>query len=376
MSYETQRDRILVFLTKIIDMPDFAFRVSAFVKLGSYLRSLNSSNQLAVADKNIKEKLDSLEEIIQDLYHFNGWFTEANVRQMLVAMGNSLEEPKLLKWLSNYQPQIEAIKVEKAVAVVLAGNIPAVGFHDFLSVLMSGNKLLAKLSSNDQKLLPAIAELLLAIEPRFESLITFTKETLKNFDAVIATGSNNSSRYFDYYFGKYPHIIRQNRNGVALLSGKETTSDFEGLADDIFSYFGLGCRNVSKIFVPEGYDFSSLLQVFTEKQSIIENSKYFNNYEYNKALFLVNSQPHFDTGNVLLVEEEQIASPVSVVNYEYYQDEQTLKKLFNQNKAQIQCVVSDGGSYGNSILFGKSQQPELWDYADGVDTMQFLLSLK
>ena len=356
-------------------MPELSKRVSSFEKLGLIFRSLDNSSQDVELTNNEKEKFNSLEDIVCNEFHFNGWFIEANVRQMLLAVGKSLEKQKLEKWLSTYLPSLETKKEGITIAVVMAGNIPAVGFHDFLTVLISGNKLLAKLSSDDEKLLPAIAELLIAIEPDFENKIEFTNNQIKSFDAVIATGSDNSSRYFQYYFGKYPNIIRKNRNGIAVLSGNETALELEGLADDIFFYYGLGCRNVSKIFVPHGYDLNTLLDVLSERKKIVENNKYFNNYEYNKAIFLVNSREHFDTGTVLLVEEEQIASPVSVLNFEYYTDEHALTKRLILDTDKIQCVVSNLDSIPEKVPFGKSQQPELWDYADGVDTMEFILGL-
>ena len=257
----------------------------------------------------------------------------------------------------------------------MAGNIPAVGFHDFLSVLITENKLLAKLSTDDDKLIPAISELLISIEPEFKPNIKFTTAPLKSFDAVIATGSNNTSRYFDYYFSAYPHIIRKNRNGIAVISGNESEIELDGLASDIFNYYGLGCRNVSKVFVPENYDFSRLLEVLGKRENVIENHKYFNNYEYNKAIFLVNGRKHFDAGNILLVEDTTIASPISVLNYEFYNNIGEAKKIIEMDADKIQCIVTNNEAFPDRILFGKSQQPELWDYADGVDTVEFLLNL-
>ncbi len=356
-------------------MPKLSRRIDAFVKLGHYLRSLNSRNNNIDAAESERKCLKNLEETVRNAPAYNGWFTDPNVRQMLVALGESLEKQKLEKWLNQYLPKLAEEREEKTIAVVMAGNIPAVGFHDFLSVLISGNKLLAKLSSDDEKLLPAIAELLIAIEPGFTGKIEFTSNQIKSFDAVIATGSDNSSRYFEYYFGKYPNIIRKNRNGVAIITGDETDQDLEALADDIFQYYGLGCRNVSKIFVPNDYDFNPLLDILSEQKTIIENNKYFNNYEYNKAIFLVNSREHFDAGTVLLVEEEKIASPVSVLNFEYYKEENVLRNHLILDADKIQCVVSNSDSIPDKVAFGKSQQPELWDYADGVDTVEFLLGL-
>jgi hypothetical protein len=257
----------------------------------------------------------------------------------------------------------------------MAGNVPLVGFHDLLCVLISGNKLLAKLSSDDNKMLPAIVDLLVQINPGFKDLVKVTDGKMEKFDAVIATGSNNTSRYFDYYFGKYPNIIRKNRNGVAVLTGTESQVELEGLADDIFLYYGLGCRNVSKLYLPKDYDLIKLMQVLEFRKSISENHKYFNNYEYNKAIYLVNGTNHFDAGNLILTENESIASPVSVVFYEFYEDLEKLKNSLSLISDKIQCIVSKETFGKNTVQFGKSQEPALWDYADGVDTMEFLLSL-
>ena len=367
---------LCIFAAKVEAMLNLSQRLTAFVKLGLLLKSFEGRNQAVIFDNIEKEKFETLKETVKNAQHHNGWFVEENVRQMLAALGESLEKEKLEKWVSNYLPALEKDQEERTIAVVMAGNIPVVGFHDFLSVLLSGNKLLAKLSSDDEKLLPAIADLLASIEPAFKSKVAFTNSQIKDFDAVIATGSDNSSRYFQYYFGKYPNIIRKNRNGVAVLKGDETAQDLEGLADDIFSFYGLGCRNVSKIFVPDNYDFNLLLDSLSERKDVIENHKYFNNYEYNKAIFLVNTRTHFDAGTLLLVEEEKIASPVSVLHYEYYNKEQYLHNRLTIEADKIQCVISGSDAIPNSLPFGKSQQPELWDYADGVDTMAFLLALK
>jgi len=351
-------------------------RIAAFERLGSLLKSVGEKDgQVKIADTEVIDKYHKLNNLCADLARYNTWFDEAHVRRMMFALGESLEEDKLRRWAGRYEPRISAGDKKKVVGVVMAGNVPAVGFHDFLSVLISGHQLLAKLSSNDDKLLPAIAELLFAIEPAFEDRVTFTQGVLKPFGAVIATGSNNTSRYFDYYFSSYPHIIRRNRNGVAMLSGNEKENELQGLADDIFLFYGLGCRNVSKIFVPENYDFNLLLHVVESREEVMENHKYFNNYEYNKAIFLVNGTSHFDTGNLLVTENVAVASPVSVLHYEYYKTTDDLKVLLETDSEKIQCVVGNPNIKEGVVPFGKSQQPELWDYADGVDTMEFLSNL-
>ncbi len=347
----------------------------SFVKLGHFLRSFDGHTPKPAMTEREQEKFVELEQIVRELYRYNGWFVEENVRRMLVSLGVSLQEEEMDAWLNAYQPKLSAKRPVKTIAVIMAGNIPAVGFHDFMTVLISGNKLLAKLSSGDEKLLPALAELLFAIDPELENRVEFASGPLKGFDAVIATGSNNSSRYFRHYFDQYPHIIRKNRNGIAVLTGKETRTELEALADDIFSYYGLGCRNVSKIFVPADYDFSPLLDVLAAREAVTENHKYFNNYEYNKAVFLINGRKHFDTGTVLVAEDRQLSSPVSVLHYEYYGDNSQLRTRLLPESEDIQCIVSSMESWPGIIPFGKSQQPGLADYADGVDTLSFLLGL-
>lgn len=344
--------------------------MDAFDRLGKALR-MAFGNEPADFSPNEMEKIERLKKEVRDARQFNAWFTEEFTKNALLALGNSLKRSALEKWVSAYDLSPEK---QKTIGVVMAGNVPAVGFHDFLSVLISGHRLLAKLSSDDNRLLPAIAELLIAIEPDFKRVIHFAEDRLHHFDAIIATGSNNTSRYFEYYFGKYPHIIRKNRNGIAVLDGRETKEQLEGLADDIFLYYGMGCRNVSKVFVPADYNFTPLLDVLAQRKSIIENHKYFNNYEYNKAIFLVNSRNHFDTGNLLMVEDERIPSAVSVVHYDFYHDLPSLRNHLMVQRNKIQCVLSQL-PLQNAFPLGKSQEPELWDYADGVDTLDFLQRL-
>ncbi len=351
---------------------DLEKRLQAFIRLGMALRSA-FGNESAAFPAAAYDKIEALKTKAASAQHQNGWFVEEMVCHGLQALGESLREEKLRKWVLAYT--IEAVPVPRTVGVVMAGNVPAVGFHDFLSVLISGHKILARLSSDDSELLPAMADLLLCFEPEFKNYITFTDSTLRDFDAVIATGSNNTSRYFEYYFGKYPNIIRKNRNGVAVLTGNESTATLKALADDIFLYFGLGCRNVAKLFLPQGYDFNPLLEVLAQRTAIAQHHKYFNNYEYNKAIYLVNKRPHLDTGNLLLVEDEQNSSPVGVLFYEYFASEGGLRNILMVRKDQIQCVMSEAGFLSGAIRPGRSQQPELWDYADGVDTLEFLLNL-
>ena len=304
-------------------------------------------------------------------YQYNAWFTPENVLKAVTNIGRMLNQADLTTWLNNYNLD-ENITPQK-IGLILAGNIPLVGFHDVLCVLVTGNIALIKSSSNDARLIKHVLQLLEEIEPRFNDQYSFV-ERLKDFDAVIATGSNNTSRYFEYYFGKVPHIIRKNRSSVALLTGNETPEQIVELGHDIFDYYGLGCRNVSKLLLPAGYDFHLLYEPLEAYQDVINHHKYSNNYSYNRSIYLVNSDKHLDNGFLLLKEDKKLASPLGVLFYEYYDDLQAAQNLLNEESDSIQCIVSAVPlKVKNQVVsFGISQQPALWDYADGIDTMKFL----
>lgn len=304
----------------------------------------------------------------------NPWFTQANLHYALSEISKSLSKSNLEKWVSKY-PNLKNDIKPTSVGVITAGNIPLVGFHDFLSVLISGHKFVGKLSSKNDKLLPNIIEMLIEIEPEFKDYISITEDRLTNFDAVIATGSNNSARYFEYYFGKYPHIIRKNRNSVAVITGNETNEDLQLLADDIFIYFGLGCRSVSKLFLPDGYDLDNIFRNSLKHKEVINHNKYANNYDYNRAIYMMNLTEFKDNGIMLIKEDINMASPISVVYFENYSKLETVKQRLEIEKDSIQCIVADEAIIKNAIPFGESQKPQLWDYADNVDTIEFLLSL-
>lgn len=326
-------------------------RIAAFVKLGEYIKNLP------------EEKFKSLAESIR---LENPWFTEESVRMAVSGLLLYLDEKNLREWIERYSPVQQSPRV---ILLVMAGNIPLAGFHDLLCVLIHGDVALIKLSSKDTIFLKFLAAKLIDLYPDFGSKIRF-EETFKNFDAVIATGSDNSSRYFDYYFGKYPHIIRKNRTSAAILQGDENTTDLAALASDVFSYFGLGCRNVSKLFVPQGYDFRHVFESWESYNSISLHHKYYNNYIYQKSIFAVSQQHHLDNGFVLLQESEKLVSPIAVVYYEYYESPEELNNKINEAREKIQCVV--GNISPASIKFGQAQMPGLMDYADDVDTLAFL----
>tara|TARA_R110000737_G_scaffold135022_1_gene166219 strand:+ start:1085 stop:2131 length:1047 start_codon:yes stop_codon:yes gene_type:complete len=341
--------------------------IDAFVKLGKYLTDF--------CDKCYSEnaEVDSeLKEIVERAGHHNGWFTEDNILFSLQQWGDLLTEENLNEWLSNYSFSNES--KPKTVGIVMAGNIPLVGFHDFLCVLLSGNKVLAKLSSNDKILLPHLSKYLVLQEPSLVDKIEFIDGKMENFDAVIATGSNNTSRYFEYYFGNKPNIIRKNRNSVAVLTGNETEEELKALGEDIFRYYGLGCRNVSKIFVPINYDFDALFNALYHYKDIIHQHKYANNYDYNKAVYLMSEFKILDNGFLVLKEDKALTSPIAALFYSNYGDETSLREKLEELDEQIQCVVSSG-IRENEVNFGETQKPSLKDYADEIDTMDFLLKL-
>ncbi len=314
---------------------------------------------------------DSLEGIIEQASYKNQWFTPDNIRLSFDGLIHYLEESNLKKWLGEYNFQNIS---PKKVGVVMAGNIPMVGVHDMICVLLSGHKLLAKLSQQDDVLLPFIAKELIKIDPGFGQSIEFV-ERLNDMEAVIATGSDNTARYFDYYFSKYPNIIRKNRTSVAIINGEESTEDLANLGHDIFDYFGLGCRNVSKLFLPVGYELSKIIDQLKPFKWILDHHKYNNNYFYQKSIFMVDQTTHQDNGFVLFQQNEKLVSPIAVIYYEYYKDIDSLKKKLLSYQNKIQCVVGNIDTFDKQVAFGKSQSPGIEDYADNIDTMDFLTKI-
>jgi hypothetical protein len=315
----------------------------------------------------------TLQQVIQGESNYNAWFTPESVQQAVTATGLSLTEENLEQWLSKYNMQDHALK---KVGLILAGNIPLVGFHDVLCVLVSGNIALIKASTQDARLIKYVLQLLVDIEPEIVNRYKFI-ERLEGFDAVIATGSNNTSRYFDYYFSKVPNIIRKNRNSVAVLTGNETIEQLHLLGKDIFDYYGLGCRNVSKVLVPTNYNFIPFFEAIESYHPVGNHHKFHNNYDYNKAIYLVNGDKHLDNGFLLVKQDDRMVSPLAVLFYEEYEDLAAAQQWLAKQTKQIQCIVSTANLQVNNqvVGFGQSQQPALWDYADGIDTMQFLTNL-
>ena len=336
--------------------------------------------------KAFKELADSEHPIKQDSIKLNGWFTEPGIDFALKAWASSLEETKILKWLSQY-PELSEVwnqggKEIQKVGLILAGNIPLVGFHDILTSLVSGKKVLIKLSSQDSLLIPHIIHTYLEKMKSFAGKIEIT-DRIQNIDLILATGSNNSSRYFEYYFGKYPNIIRKNRHSIAILTGEETQEEILDLGRDIFLYYGLGCRNVSKILVPRDYNFIRLLDVLEAYREKMGNNKYLNNVQYQNALLQLKGKHFYQNGFLYLQEDSSLSSPISLVFYEYY-DPTTIQSILQSQEDQIQCIVGNESYLSSKHIpvrdlpvkitpFGKSQSPELWDYADQIDTLKFLL---
>lgn len=328
------------------------YRIDLLEKLGKYM--LGNDVQWMEA----KEKAS----------YRNSWFAPEFIELSTTNIAKHfLQKDQLTAWAKSYAIP-ENNNHPKNIGVVMAGNIPLVGFHDFLCVFISGNQITIKPSSKDDVLLKHLIIKLYEWEITVQNMVGFA-ENLKGCDAYIATGSNNSSRYFEFYFGKYPNIIRKNRTSVAILDGTETDAELDLLADDIQLYFGLGCRNVTKLYVPHGYDFIPLLDALKKYDHYFEFHKYKHNYDYHLALQMMGIRKYMTNGSVIFSEEKAIFSPISQVNYEYYEEKKNLLSTLAKSE-EIQCIVGH-----EAIAFGKAQQPALIDYADGVDTMQFVTQL-
>ena len=297
---------------------------------------------------------------------FNPWFTPEFIDLATKNIADQfLNKQNLTQWVSSYDTK--TIQPKK-VGIVMAGNIPLVGFHDLLSVFISGHKSIIKPSSKDEILIKHLVQKLKEWSGEINELVVF-EEMLKGCDAYIATGSNNSARYFEYYFSKYPHIIRRNRTSVAIIEGNETTGELEKLADDVHLYFGMGCRNVTKIFVPQGYDFVPLLAIFRKYNYFKDHHKYKNNYDYNLTLHILNRKFYMTNESIILFENSSIFSPISQLNYEFYTDKNDITRNL-ETSGELQCIVGHG-----HIPFGQAQNPSLTDYADDINTLNFLINL-
>jgi hypothetical protein len=340
-------------------------RTQAFIDTGLFIKRHFDQSTWLEAEKGLHQ---GLEHLMVVSYTYNGWFIKPFIEEALKNIASMLDA----KALADFTKDIEEPARPKTVAIIMAGNIPLVGFHDLLCVLLSGHKALIKLSSDDNVLMPFFVKLLESYAPGLTTHIAYAEGKLENFNAVIATGSNNTAQYFEHYFGKYPNIIRKNRSSAAVLTGRETETDLKNLGRDIFLFFGLGCRNVSKLFVPKNYKFDTLYESVFDFKFVIDNKKYNNNYEYNRAVYLLNLDKFLDNNFLIIKQDKGLHAPVSVVFYEEYENEAQLKAYLDANASELQCIVGSGPNY---IPFGYSQQPVITDFADGVNTLKFLVSL-
>ncbi len=340
-------------------------RITLFVKLGRFFSDYINNN-LESMERNKFDKA-----INESILH-NSFFSKKNILKSLLSWSNVLTKKSIDNFLSNYLIKIK--KREKKIAIIMAGNIPLVGFHDFFCVIISGNFAIIKLSSKDSHLFKFILSFLVKENPDFSTKFDIVENKLQIFDAVIATGNNISANQFELYFKKYPKIIRKNRHSIAILNGNETKKEIELLANDIFYYYGLGCRNVSKIFIPNNYNLDILFKSFVLWNEVINKNSYSNNYNYYRAIYLLNKEVFFDNGFVLLKESEKIGSPVGTIYFEYYKSDNQIKEMIKKNNEKIQCIVSNN-NYPKTIKFGETQMPNLNDFADDIDTFNFLLKL-
>lgn len=340
---------------------------SALEALGRVMVNLGTDQEHKNQDWGITEQehLDLLTTVNKQ-FQYNGWFTKEAVKESLKNLGELLKAEDLIQWKSSYSFKSE----HKRVAIIMAGNIPLVGFHDFLSVLVSGHTAVCKLSSDDKTLLPALCEILIQFEPSLKEKIEFSFGKLENIDAVIATGSNNSAQYFEKYFGKYPNIIRKGRTSVAVITGQESKEELKALGKDIFQYFGLGCRNVTQLLIPKDFDLNRFFAAVVDYNEVINHHKYANNYDYYKAIYLMNQEQLLENGFMLTKESDELFSPISVLYWHKYNSEQEVTAYLEAHKEKIQAVVGT-----DFIPFGEAQKPSLTDYADGADTLHFLANI-
>jgi hypothetical protein len=342
-------------------------RIELVSELGQFFKKYLDTNY----DNTNDDNLIAFEKTIQQGKLNNPWFTDQNMKVNLSYWAEKLNKYDLTQWMNNYDTMNVS---SKSVAIIMAGNIPLVGFHDFLSVFLCGHNSIIKLSSNDKHILPFLTNLMISINNELSKKIIYIEGKLQGYDAVIATGSNNTSRYFEYYFKNKKSIIRKNRNSIAVLDGSENEDDLSLLGDDIFTYFGLGCRSISKLYVPENYCFDLFFNSIFKWNDLINSHKYANNYDYNKAIYLMSEYKFFDNGFFMVKEGSELYSPISTINYEFYNDISTLKQKIKADDKDIQCIVSNT-EIENKINFGETQKPSLSQYADNIDVVEFLLTI-
>ncbi|KQT18117.1 acyl-CoA reductase [Chryseobacterium sp. Leaf404] len=336
-------------------------RVLELIQLSDWIKAYLSKDSGKFNENDLE-----FEQILRKSEIENPWFTQENQKLALEQWVSVLNHSLIEQWLSKYPEN----KIQKRVGLILAGNIPMVGFHDVISVILSNHIPVIKLSSKDKSMLPFLLRKWKEISNG--NLQYEIVERLEDFDAVIATGSNNTARYLEYYFKKHHSIIRKNRTSVAVISGNETEEELKLLAKDIFQYFGLGCRNVTRLFVPKDFLIDRIFESFIDFKEIINHNKYANNYDYNRAVYLLNQDKFWDNNFVMLKEDEKLFSPLSVIHFSRYENPDEVKNFIAENEESIQCVVSKAEGFENAVAFGEAQNPSLDTYADNVDTMEFL----
>lgn len=317
---------------------------------------------------------EAFENLLNKVNQRNPWFTKESVVQSLSVWANLLESNNLNHFISRYETVLFEKKNDKVVLLILAGNIPLVGLHDVICSFLSGSKSMIKVSSKDALLLSYLIEQIKTINSTASDYFEISETKAQGFTHVIATGSNNSARYFDHYFSKFPNIIRKNRSSLAIITPETTDTELEYLANDVFQYFGLGCRNVTQLCVPHSFDFDRLKNAFNSYATIINHNKYANNYDYHKAIALMNGDPFIDFEFILLQNKSMLKSPLGVLHYNFYENLTEVNSYIQEHREYIQCIVSSESSSSIEVNFGQTQQPKLWDFADQIDTLQFLLS--
>lgn len=350
-------------------------RIDDFALLGLFLAQYRETSDHEALQKINSFFLDPYREALLQAQAYNPWFTPENLHYALDQWSEALRPVALQKWTAAYPAAAFTPAKPRQVAIIMAGNLPLVGFHDLLSVLISGHKALIKASSDDAQILPLILQVLVAIRREWAGYLQLADGQIKDFEAVIATGSNNSARYFEHYFGQYPRIVRKNRSSVAVMQGDESEAELLAFGGDVFRYFGLGCRNVSKVYLPPDFDVQRFFKAFHAYQHLAEHAKYGNNYDYNRAIYMMEHQPFLENGFFILREHRDISAPVAVLHYERYEDTAALQAELQGRHEELQCVVARPQWWPGAVAFGQSQKPALCDYADGVDSLDFLHKL-
>ena len=348
--------------------PKNVYKKASLVQFGKFLRSFLDSDSWPGFQSGVDQReFDNFKSYTEKAESNNAWFSRKMIRLSMESWAKNLSEDNIDKWMSKYDVPSS---INKNVLIICAGNLPLVGFHDIVCCILLNINTQVKLSKNDNVLIPAILNVLYLFDSELQDRIKICKEKPDNYNYVIATGSNNSNRYFEYYFGKFPHIFRRNRTSIAVVHSEISDDQLKSLSHDMLQYYGLGCRSVTKLYLPEKFSLDRIYNSVFNYKDLINHNKYMNNYDYNRSIFLLGKKLFFDNGFLILKEDKSLFSPISVVNFEYYSSMETLEKELNVLSNEIQCRVGEGG-----IPFGTAQKPELWDYADGVDTIDFLTKI-